>query len=98
MWYLNVLLVSILASSATSSLSKAQEALQVSNSLSSDPLISLHKSLVEHQSITGEEGNMSLFLNEYLESKGFTVERQPVEGSRENILAYIGKYERLGFL
>ena len=37
---------------------------------------------------------MSLFLNDYLESKGFTVERQPVEGSRENILAYIGKIRK----
>jgi acetylornithine deacetylase len=55
------------------------------------PLLSLHKSLVEISSISGNERNVSDFLKGYLQDHGFTVESQPVVGDRENILAYLGK-------
>jgi acetylornithine deacetylase len=53
-------------------------------------LLSLHKSLVEHPSVTGSELNVALFLQTYLENIGFTVELQPVENHRHNVLAYFG--------
>lgn len=64
---------------------------------STEALLSLHKSLVEHESITGNEYDVAQFLKSYLKSKNFTVETQdvgPFAGStrpRENIFAYIGK-------
>lgn len=77
---------------ATSATTRNQRLLQAQQpSVSTSSLISLHKSLVERQSTTGSEGNVSPFLIEYLQSKGFTVKTQPVAGSRENVLAYIGE-------
>jgi acetylornithine deacetylase len=66
-------------------------------SSSSLPLLKLHKALVEHESITGNEHNVANYLISYLKSIDLTVETQDVgswEDStkpRENILAYIGK-------
>lgn len=56
-------------------------------------LIELHKSLVEHGSVTGDEKNVSSFLVSYLKQQNFTVETQLVTSNpaRENILAYSGK-------
>ncbi|KUJ22386.1 Zn-dependent exopeptidase [Mollisia scopiformis] len=66
----------------------------------SSSLLELHKSLIEHESITGNEHNVAKYLISYLKSKNFTVETQdvgPFEGSnkpRENILAYVGKQRK----
>jgi acetylornithine deacetylase len=58
-----------------------------------DTLISLHKSLITIPSVTGNEGNVADFLDDYLQSLGFTVELQPVlpGSSRANVFAYTGK-------
>jgi acetylornithine deacetylase len=67
----------------------------ISDSLSS--LLSLHKSLVEYSSITGNESTVTDFLVSYLQDQSFTVETQLVspatssDGARHNIFAYIGK-------
>lgn len=67
---------------------------------STKALLSLHKSLIEHESITGNEYSVAHFLKSYLKSKNFTVETQDVgsyAGStkpRENIFAYIGKQRK----
>ncbi|KAL2312034.1 hypothetical protein POMI540_4467 [Schizosaccharomyces pombe] len=58
-----------------------------------DNLISLHKSLVEIESLGGNEVNVSDFLKSYLESKGLTVELQRVSSNptvRDNVYAYLG--------
>jgi acetylornithine deacetylase len=55
------------------------------------PLLALHKSLIEAPSVSLAERNVSDVLKNYLRSKGFTVEAQPVEGDRENVFAYLGK-------
>jgi acetylornithine deacetylase len=60
-------------------------------------LLALHKSLIEIESITGNEHDVAQYLISYLKSQNFTIETQEVgagtEGSkpRENIFAYIGK-------
>lgn len=54
-------------------------------------LISLHKSLVETESISGNETAVGQFLAEYLAQSGFTVETQTVGRGRENIYAYFGE-------
>jgi acetylornithine deacetylase len=54
-------------------------------------VVSLHKSLVERPSITGPESKVAHFLQTYLEYVGFTVELQPVEDHRYNVLAYLGR-------
>ncbi|KAF4622721.1 hypothetical protein G7Y89_g14308 [Cudoniella acicularis] len=60
-------------------------------------LLELHKALVEHESITGNENNVAKYLISYLEGQNFTVETQEVsprttsEPPRENILAYVGR-------
>ena len=73
---------------------------------SEDPLLSLHRKLVEIQSITGNEHNLGKYLHAYLVKHNFTVEKQKVEQaskaceqsrphlmkgeSRFNLLAYPG--------
>jgi acetylornithine deacetylase len=62
-------------------------------------LLSLHKSLVEHSSITYNEHSVDHFLTTYLRRQNFTVETQPVAApsgtqsnhARHNVLAYTGK-------
>jgi len=46
--------------------------------ISSDPLLSLHRDLVEIESISGNEHDVGVFLAKYLESKDFTVVKQEV--------------------
>ncbi len=46
----------------------------------SSDLLSLHKSLVEHSSITYHEHSVAQFLTSYLQHQNFTVETQPVAG------------------
>lgn len=67
---------------------------------STSPLLKLHKGLVEHESITGNEHGVAQYLISYLKDQNFTVESQevgPWQGStnpRENILAYVGKQRK----
>ena len=69
-----------------------------------EPLLSLHKKLVEIESITGNEHDVGVYLHSYLAERGFTVERQFVgtasvdldfhqsrKKPRFNILAYSGE-------
>jgi acetylornithine deacetylase len=88
---LGCLFITSLVNAAISIALHSQQFLEGHDSKNKDPLISLHRSLVERQSITGSEGNVSPFLAKYLEGKGFTVKRQYVSEDRENIFAYIGK-------
>jgi acetylornithine deacetylase len=68
-----------------------------SETSSTSSLLKLHKALVERESITGNEHNVTKFLISYLKNQNFTVETQEVTAataskpSRENILAYVGK-------
>jgi acetylornithine deacetylase len=86
-----------LASQVYASLnSPAQRPILESSSFSTSSLLKLHKELVEHQSITGNEDNVAQYLIKYLRSQNFTVETQDVGpqknsgAPRQNILAYIG--------
>jgi acetylornithine deacetylase len=73
---------------------------ETSSTSSTSSLLKLHKGLIEHESITGNEHNVAKYLISYLKDKNFTVEAQEVEpwqGStkpRENIYAYIGKQRK----
>ncbi|KAI5810158.1 hypothetical protein DFH27DRAFT_178066 [Peziza echinospora] len=71
--------------------------------VSSSPLLTLHKSLVEIPSVTGDERAVAEWLATYLTSKNFTVETQSVgdfgeawgtenctSKRRENVYAYYG--------
>lgn len=53
-------------------------------------LINFHKHLVEIESITSNETAVALFLKEYLESAGLTVELQEVAPKRFNVYSYYG--------
>lgn len=53
-------------------------------------LISLHKSLVDIPSISGDEEAVGKFLERYLQKNGFTVELQSVKPGRDNVYAYLG--------
>ena len=75
-----------------------QELLQPhSESSSTSSLLALHKGLITHESISGNEESVGKYLAKYLESKNFTVEIQEVEPRtsshppRNNIFAYTGK-------
>ncbi|KAH3678524.1 hypothetical protein WICMUC_001541 [Wickerhamomyces mucosus] len=60
-------------------------------SSSEHELIKLHKSLVEIESVSGNEYEVSHYLSRYLTSKGFNVELETVEKNRENVYAYLGE-------
>ena len=60
----------------------------LSYTISSSPLLDLHKSLVQETSITGSEKSVTDFLQTYLNDAGFTVETQTVAKDRDNIFAY----------
>lgn len=53
-------------------------------------LLSFHKSLIEINSVSGDEYEVYKYLASYLSSKGLTVESQQVEDKRFNIYAYYG--------
>lgn len=63
---------------------------------STSSLIDLHKSLVEYESISGNEHGVALWLASYLKGHNFTVETQEVEAAtpehqtRLNVFAYVG--------
>ncbi|ORX99452.1 Zn-dependent exopeptidase [Basidiobolus meristosporus CBS 931.73] len=68
---------------------------QAQNETSSSDLLDLHKQLVEIESISGNEAKVGEFLASYLQSHGWTIERQEVEGinggpARFNIFAHTG--------
>lgn len=58
-----------------------------------EALLNLHKDLVTHPSITGDEDSVGRYLTNYLRSKNFTVEQQEValDPPRANIFAYSGQ-------
>jgi acetylornithine deacetylase len=58
---------------------------------SSDELLSLHRKLVEIESISGNEKHVGYWLASYLKKQNLTVEMQKVEKGRFNIFAYQGK-------
>ncbi|KAJ9645392.1 hypothetical protein H2199_003400 [Coniosporium tulheliwenetii] len=58
---------------------------------SSRDLLNLHRELVSFESVTGNKYQVGQALVDYLETKGFTVERQEVEYKRFNVLAWVGK-------
>src|SRR6266487_1857591 len=92
----------LLANWASTTPSNDVQALLVSSHeiSSTSSLLKLHKSLVEHESITGNEHGVAKWLVSYLKSQNFTVETQnvgPFENGtkqRENILAYFGKQSK----
>lgn len=53
-------------------------------------LLKLHRSLMEIESISGNEYAVANFLTKYLKNTGLTVETQQVEHKRYNIYAYYG--------
>ncbi|KAH8676887.1 hypothetical protein BGZ60DRAFT_371328 [Tricladium varicosporioides] len=90
-----IILFASLAYASTSA--HSQHPILNHESSSSSSLLKLHKGLVEHESITGNENSVAKFLISYLKSQNFTVETQNVGAQtdsgppRENILAYVGK-------
>lgn len=54
-------------------------------------LLSLHRKLIEFESITGNEKPIGEWLKGYLEGKNLTVELQEVEEGRYNVFAYPGQ-------
>lgn len=76
---------------------------------SRDALFALHRSLVEIDSVSGNEHAVGLYLESYLKVRNFTVERQLVDRldkretsskqkQRFNILAYQGQYRQTPIL
>lgn len=57
----------------------------------SNELLSLHRKLIETESISGDEKAVGEWLKGYLEGKNLTVELQEVEEGRFNVFAYPGK-------
>jgi acetylornithine deacetylase len=59
--------------------------------VTSDELLSLHRKLIEIESITGNEKEIGAWLKGYLEGKNLTVELQEVDEGRFNVFAYPGQ-------
>ncbi|KAF2499430.1 Zn-dependent exopeptidase [Lophium mytilinum] len=64
----------------------------------SKELLSLHRKLVEIESISGNEDEVGHWLASYLESKDYTVELQEVRPKRFNVFAYKGKNRKTPIL
>jgi acetylornithine deacetylase len=94
------LLFSLLLLTNTTSAIGLQQQILVSEKPGSNALIKLHKALVEHESISGNEQNVTRWLVSYLKTQNFTVETQDVTTAtssteaRQNILAFVGKERR----
>ena len=58
-------------------------------------LFELTKSLMNISSISADEESVGLFLNDHLQSLGWTVELQPVEGCGSNVIAYLNDSPRV---
>ncbi|KAF2810083.1 Zn-dependent exopeptidase [Mytilinidion resinicola] len=103
-------LVILVLSSLTACITAEQAALQLPRpqELSSESsiipaetskeLLSLHRKLVEIESISGNEDEVGHWLASYLESKNFTVELQEVRAKRFNVFAYKGKNRKTPIL
>lgn len=61
-------------------------------------LLQLHEILVKQPSISGSEAGISVFLQDYLQDKGFTVYTQNVEPGRDNIFAFLGESKKTRIL
>ncbi|KAL3424723.1 C6 zinc finger domain-containing protein [Phlyctema vagabunda] len=72
----------------------AQQPISSGPSSSGTSLVELHKTLIEHESISGNEKNVTAYLASYLKKQGFTVELQEVTPVRHNVLAYIGEQRK----
>lgn len=66
------------SSPSQESITHANERASLENAISNDPLLSLHRDLVEIESISGNEHDVGIFLAEYLEARNFTVVKQEV--------------------
>jgi acetylornithine deacetylase len=77
----------------------SDELRQLSRVIDSSPLLSLHRDIVNIESISGNENEVGHYIINFLERNNFTVVKQPVpsaigdrhEKRRFNIYAYIGK-------
>lgn len=58
--------------------SPSHELSNIENVISSSPLLSFHRDIIEIESISGNEHDVGLFVAEFLESKNFTVIKQEV--------------------
>jgi acetylornithine deacetylase len=58
--------------------SPSHELSNIEDVISSSPLLSFHRDLIEIDSISGNEHNVGLFVAEFLKSKNFTVVKQEV--------------------
>lgn len=83
-------LLSLAAGSCAASLQPASDVTALDQATSKE-LLSLHKKLVEIESISDNELEIGTWLTSYLEGNGFTVERQEVAKDRYNLLAYGSK-------
>jgi acetylornithine deacetylase len=64
---------------------------QLNDIISGSPLLSLHRDLVEIESISGNEHDVGLFVAQYLEAQNFTVVKQevpPVKGQEDTRTRY----------
>src|SRR5688500_212014 len=58
-------------------------------------IFDLTKALMNVPSISGEEEAVGFFLQDYLESLGWTVELQPVSADQNNVIAYLNAKPRV---
>jgi acetylornithine deacetylase/succinyl-diaminopimelate desuccinylase-like protein len=63
----------------------------MSQSQDFEELFALTRSLVDINSVTGDEANCSRYVQDYLTARGFAVEAQPVTEGRFNVFATCGK-------
>jgi acetylornithine deacetylase len=84
-------LLSLAVGSYAASLQTASSDVTTLDHATSKELLSLHKKLVEIESITDNELEVDTWLASYLKDSGFTVEKQRVAKDRYNLLAYGSK-------
>ena len=60
-------------------------------------LFELTKSLMNIPSVSGDEEAVGFYLNDHLESLGWTVELQPVAAGQNNVIAYLNDTPRVWF-
>jgi acetylornithine deacetylase len=81
-------------SSATEHIRVPQFLKNLADPIAASPVLSLHRSLVEIPSVTGNERAVAEWLADWLTANNFTVETQAVGGfggDRMNVFAYVGK-------
>ncbi|KAF1929884.1 Zn-dependent exopeptidase [Didymella exigua CBS 183.55] len=87
----NLSLLSLAVGSYAASLQPASADVTTLDHSTSEELLSLHKKLVEIESISDNELEVGTWLASYLKDSGFTVEKQKVAKDRYNLLAYGSK-------